>query len=117
MPASLNKCAFIGNVGREPEMRFSADGNPYTNFSIAVNEKKDSPPTWIEVVAWRKLAELCNQYLVKGRQVYVEGRYQSSSYEKDGQKHYKVQIVANNCQFFGQSTSGKPEINEEEVPF
>ena len=108
---SLNKVMVIGNVGGEPEMRFIASGKPVTTFSVATNriyssaegERKEETE-WFNVVVWNKLAEVCNQYLVKGQLVYVEGRQQTRSWEgQDGQKHYRTELIAEQVTFLGKS--------------
>ncbi|MGI8424767.1 MAG: single-stranded DNA-binding protein [Chloroflexota bacterium] len=101
MAGSLNKVMLIGNVGRDPEMRYTQGGEPVTTFSVATNRRtqKDGQwgdeTDWHNVVAWGKLAEQCNEYLNKGRKIYVEGRLQTRSYDKDGAKQYRTEIVAN----------------------
>lgn len=107
--ASLNKVMIIGNLGSEPEMRFTPNGNPVTSFSVATNrvyttsEKERRTETeWFNVVTWNKLAEQCNQFLTKGRLVYVEGRLRTRSWEgQDGQKHYRTEVIANRITFLG----------------
>jgi single-strand DNA-binding protein len=98
--ASLNQCNFIGRVGRDPEIRYSQDGKSIANFSIAVSEKyKDKETTeWVRVVAFSKLAEIVEKYVVKGRQVFVSGRMQTRSWEKDNITRYTTEIVAANMQ-------------------
>jgi len=124
--ASLNKVIVIGNVGTEPEMRFTPSGKPVTSFSVATNEKfGDNDHTeWFSIVVWNKLAETCNQYLTKGQQVYVEGRLQTRSWEgDDGVKHYKTEVIANRVLFLGQrkqaeeSTNEPTEIDPEDLSF
>ena len=103
--ANLNKVLIIGNVGKEPEMRFTPSGKPVVSFSVAVNSKlgETESTEWFNIVAWDKLAETCNQYLTKGQQVFIEGRLQTRSWEdKDGAKHYKTEIIANKVLFLGQ---------------
>src|ERR671936_1847049 len=103
MAASLNKVLLIGNVGRDPEMRYLQSGEPVTTFSLATNRRwtgTDGQPheetEWHNIVAWRKLAEQCNEYLSKGRKVFIEGRLQTRSWDgPDGQKRYRTEIVAN----------------------
>lgn len=112
--ASLNRVMIIGNVGGEAEMRFTPSGKPVTSFSVACNTKygETDTPEWFNVVAWNKLAETCNQYLVKGQQVYVEGRQQTRKWESDdGQKHYKTELIANSVIFLGKK-SEREEANE-----
>ncbi len=116
--ASLNRVQVIGNVGTEPEMRFTPSGKPVTSFSVATNEKfGDNEHTeWFSVVAWAKLAESCNQYLAKGRQVYVEGRLQTRKWDSDdGQTHYRTELIANRVLFLGKREDN-PQVDEVEVP-
>jgi single-strand DNA-binding protein len=103
MAGSLNKVLLIGNVGRDPEMRYLQSGEPVTTFSVATNRRwtgGDGQPReeteWHNVVAWRKLAEQCNEYLNKGRKVYIEGRLQTRSWDDQatGQKRFRTEIVA-----------------------
>ena len=105
--ASLNKVMIIGNLGSEPEMRFAPNGNPVTSFRVATNrqyttadgERKEETE-WFSVVAWGRLAEQCNQFLTKGRPVYVEGRLSTRSWEsQDGQRHYRTEVVAERVLF------------------
>jgi single-strand DNA-binding protein len=100
---SLNKAMIIGNLGRDPEMRYTPSGQAVTQFTVAVNHShKDASGEWKEetewfrVVAWAALAERTAEYLRKGRKVYVEGRLQTRSWEdKDGQKRYTTELIAN----------------------
>jgi single-strand DNA-binding protein len=100
---SLNKAMIIGNLGRDPEMRYTQSGQAVTQFTVAVNRNyKDSSGEWKEetewfrVVAWGPLAERTAEYLRKGRKVYVEGRLQTRSWEgQDGQKRYTTELIAN----------------------
>lgn len=98
---SLNKCMIIGNLGRDPEMRYTASGTAVTQFSVAVNRntrdengewKKETE--WFRVVLFREQAERSAEWLRKGTKVYIEGRIQTRSYEKDGQTHYMTELVA-----------------------
>jgi len=103
----INKVILVGNLGRDPEVRFTTGGKPVAQLSVATtdvwmdqNNQKQERTEWHRVVAWGKLAEVCGQYLSKGRQVYVEGRLQTRSYEdKDGVKKYTTEIVANTVKF------------------
>ena len=120
--AGLNKVIIIGNCGKDPEMRFVPSGSPVTSFSVAVSSKSGETKTteWFNVVALNKLAESCNKFLVKGKQVYVEGRLQTSSWEKDGQKHYKTEVIANKVLFLGSRDKGKEatgEVEPDNEPF
>lgn len=114
--AGLNKVMLIGNVGKDPEMRYTASGSAVTTFSLAVNRTFNSSEgerreetDWFEIVTWQKLAELCSQFLQKGRQAYVEGRLQTRSWEgQDGQKHYRTEVVAQTVLFLGSGPGGRP---------
>jgi single-strand DNA-binding protein len=105
----LNKCMIIGRLGADPEMRYTANGSAVTNFNVATSRNYTNPQgerveetEWFSVVAWSRLAETCAQYLAKGRQVYVEGRMQTRSWDgQDGQKHYKTELVAETVKFLG----------------
>ncbi len=102
--AYLNQVQIIGNLGRDPEMKYTPQGNAVVSFSVAVTrtygEDKKPDTEWFNIVAWNKLAELCNQYLAKGRKVYVEGRLQTRSWDgQDGVKKYRTELVANNVLF------------------
>ena len=103
MARSLNKVMLIGNLGADPELRHTASGTPVATFSLATNwtRKLDSGQTeenteWHNIVAWRRLAEICQQYLGKGSKVYIEGRIQTRSWDdaKTGQKRYMTEVVA-----------------------
>jgi single-strand DNA-binding protein len=119
----------IGNLGRDPEMRYTPSGRPVTTFSVAANRQytnaegeKQTETEWFNVVAWGKLAEICNQYLAKGRQVYVEGRLQTRQWEDaQGTRHTSVEIVANEMIMLGSRPSEDEENSdapeEDEFPF
>ncbi len=118
---SLNKVMLIGNVGNDPEMRFIASGNPVTSFRMATNRFYNTPEgerkqetDWFSVVTWNKLAEQCNQFLTKGRLVYVEGRLHNRSWEgQDGQKRTRTEVIASRVTFLDrQSSSGSEDKNE-----
>ena len=113
--AGLNKVILIGNVGKDPEMRYTANGKAVTSFSLAVNRnvsggadgERREETDWFDIVAWERLAELCSQFLQKGRQTYVEGRLQTRSWEgQDGQKRYRTEVVASTVLFLGSPGSG-----------
>jgi single-strand DNA-binding protein len=134
--ASLNKVMIIGNLGGDPEMRFTPSGNPVTSFRVATNrvfnsgegERKEETE-WFSVVTWNKLAENCNQYLVKGQRIYVEGRLHTRMWEgQDGQKHSRVEIIAGNVIFLDKrAMNASPEdksfegetgdIEPQDIPF
>lgn len=107
--ASINKVILIGNLGKDPEVRYTTDGTAVATFSIATSDEwkdKDSGEKkerteWHRIVAWRRLGEICGEYLSKGRQVYVEGKLQTRSWEKDGVTRYTTEIVASAVQFLG----------------
>ncbi len=110
MARGLNKVMLIGHLGNDPELKTTASGQSVVNFTIATNENfKDSSGNlqekteWHRLVAWGKLAEICNQYLKKGRQVYVEGRLQTRSWDdtKSGEKRYTTEIVCSDMQMLG----------------
>lgn len=106
---SVNKAMVLGNLGKDPEVKFTNSGQAVANFSIATSEQwtdkatgnKQEKTEWHRIVVWGKTAENCGQYLAKGRQVYVEGRIQTREYEKDGQKRYTTEIVADRVVFLG----------------
>ncbi len=123
--ASLNKVMIIGNLGSEPEMRFTPNGNPVTSFRVATNRTYTTPDgqrqqetEWFTVVAWNKLAEQCNQFLTKGRLVFTEGRLHTRTWEsQDGQKHSRAEIVANRVVFLDrQGVAPLPEGEKAEEP-
>lgn len=105
----VNKVILIGNLGQDPELKYIASGTAVTTFSLATNErwtgkegKKEERTEWHRIVVWGKLAELCSEYLSKGRTAFVEGRLQTREWQdKDGNKRYTTEIVASNVQFIG----------------
>ena len=105
----LNKCAFIGNLTKDPELRFTPSGDAICTFSIACNEKyknkqgeQQEVVEYVNVVAWRQLAEICGKYLVKGKQIYIDGKMKTRSYDdRDGNKKYITEIVANDMKMLG----------------
>ncbi|MFC1900616.1 single-stranded DNA-binding protein [Chloroflexota bacterium] len=113
---SVNRMIIIGNLGSEPEMRFTPNGRPVTSFSVATNRRyttsegeRREETEWFTVVTWGRLAEQCNQFLGKGRLVYVEGRLRSHSWEgQDGQKRYRNEIVADRVSFLDRQSSAAP---------
>jgi single-strand DNA-binding protein len=120
--AGLNKVILVGNLGADPEMRYTASGTAVAKFSLATSRKftgkdgqRQDKTEWHRIVAWGKLAEICGQYLSKGKQVIIEGRIEYGSYEKDGVKHYTTDIVAENMQMLG-SPGGRGQEREPE-PF
>jgi len=99
----------IGNLGRDPEMRYTPSGKPVTSFSLASSRswvssdgERREETEWFNVVAWGNLAEICNQHLARGQQVYIEGRLQTRSWEDDnGQRHFRTEVVANEMIILG----------------
>ncbi|MFA5629142.1 MAG: single-stranded DNA-binding protein [Dehalococcoidales bacterium] len=120
--ANLNKVMIIGNVGGDPEMRYTPSGNPVTSFRIATNRIYTTPEgerkqetDWFTVVTWNKLAEQCNQFLAKGRLVYVEGRLHNRSWEgQDGQKRFRTEVIANRVTFLDKQSSSMGEERDDE---
>ena len=112
--ASLNKVLIIGNLGSEPEMRFTPNGNPVTSFRVATSRSFTTPDgerkeetEWFTVVTWSRLAENCNQFLTKGQRIYAEGRLRTRTWEgQDGQKHYRTEIIANRVIFLDRKGAG-----------
>lgn len=124
----VNKWIGIGRLGRDPEVRYLNDGKMITSFSIAVDERyknnsgeKMSKTEWVNIVAFGKLAEICGNYLAKGKLVYIEGKLQTRSWEdKDGNKRSSTEIVANDMKMLDGKATGKqeqPRSDENDVPF
>jgi single-strand DNA-binding protein len=114
--AGINKVILIGNLGGDPEVRYTPSGVAVAQFNIATSEEwkdKDSGEKrerteWHRIVAWRRLGEICGEYLSKGQQVYVEGRIQTNTWEdKEGNKRYTTEIIANTVQFLGRRESSE----------
>jgi single-strand DNA-binding protein len=129
MPA-LNRVQLIGNMGKDPEVRFSQTGRKYCNFSLAVNRRwKDSEgemkeaTDWFNIEAWGRLGEICAQYLGKGRLVFVEGRLRTNRYEHEGETRYFTKVVASQMQMLdrraeeeeGPVLEEEPAVEEEPV--
>ena len=138
-----HKVIIVGNLGRDPEMRYTPDGTPVTNFSVASNRRWNNPDgtqneetVWFRITAWRQLAELCNQYLSKGRQVLIEGRLNPDRETggpriwtgNDGQPRASFEVTALTVRFLGGRGEGvdtslsypeppPPEMGEDEIPF
>lgn len=132
------KITLVGNLGRDPEMRYTPDGTPVTNLNVAVNRKwtdsdgeKHERTTWFRVTAWRRLAETCNQYLAKGRLVMVVGEMQEPKVwqGQDGEWHSSLNVTARMVKFLGGRGDAPPTataanskattdaVDEEEIPF
>lgn len=107
--ASFNKIIVVGYLGRDPELRYTQDGTPVCNFSVATTERRkdrngemQDVTTWFRVNVWRRQAEVASQYLKKGRQVYVEGRLSQSEFQdREGQTRTTLEIHASDIQFIG----------------
>ena len=136
MSRGLNKVMIIGNLGRDPEMRYTPSGRPVTTFSVAVSRSWKSPngehrseTEWFKVVAWGRLAEICKEFLRKGQQVYIEGRLKTRQWEdKEGHQRSSVELIANEMTMLGNRREKSPEeespleemppeIDEDEFPF
>lgn len=122
---SVNRFIGLGRLTREPELKHTPSGVAVCNFSLAMNEsykdkqgQKIEKTEFINVVVWGKLAELCNQYLSKGRQVYIEGSLQTRSWDdKDGNKRYTTEINAKQVQFIGGQASGENQKPAEQKEY
>jgi single-strand DNA-binding protein len=131
MSRGLNKVMIIGRVGRDPEMRYTPSGRPVTTFSLASSRSwntadggKRTETEWFNVVAWSNLAEICKQFLVKDRLIYVEGRLQTRHWEDpEGNKHSSIEIVANEMIMLDERREGNhtgeafDEVSDDEYPF
>ena len=111
--ASVNKVILVGNLGRDPEVRYMPNGEAVANFSIATTDswkdksgQKQEKTEWHNIVMYRRLAEIAGEYLKKGRPVYVEGRLQTRKWEKDGVTRYTTEIVADQMQMLGGREGG-----------
>jgi len=121
--AGLNKVFILGNLGRDPEVRSLPNGTTVCTFSIATSEtwkdktgEKHEKTEWHRIVTFNKLADLCGEYLAKGRQVFVEGKLQTREWERDGVKQYTTEIVASEVRFIG-GKSERPVSNKDGIPF
>jgi len=128
--AGVNKVLLIGRLGRDPEVRYTPDGTAIANFSIATSEEwkdkktgeKQERTEWHKIVAFRRLGEICGEYLSKGRQVYIEGRLQTRDWQdKDGNKRYTTEIVASQMQMLGSrdaydNTGGGSGFKKNDMP-
>jgi single-strand DNA-binding protein len=134
MSRGLNKVMIIGHLGKDPEMRYTPSGRAVTTFNVAVSRswnssdgERRSETEWFKIVSWGNLAEICNKYLTKGQQVYIEGRLQTRRWEdKEGNQRKSVEVVANEMTMLGdrrdKNSSGSfdeipPDIDEDEFPF
>jgi single-strand DNA-binding protein len=134
--AGVNKAIILGNLGKDPETSYTRSGTAVTKFTVATLEKWNDKATgekkerteWHRVTAFGKLAEICGEYLSKGKTVYIEGRIQTDSYKKDGVKRYSTSIIASQMQMIGargqedrpQTPKPLPEPDpkfDEDIPF
>lgn len=129
-PLCMNRVMVIGNLGRDPEMRYTPEGQAVTSFSLAATRswslanggRRDSTE-WFNIVSWGGLAEICNQYLTKGRRVYIEGELRTRGWEQpDGKKHFRTEVVANEMIMLGPRPRNRfvehdPGKLEDESPF
>lgn len=120
MAAGVNKVILVGHLGADPELRYTANGTAVARFRIATTETftdrsgaRQERTEWHRIVVWGKLAEICGQYLSKGKLVYIEGRIRSDSWEQEGVKRYSYEIVADNMKMLG----GRGPEREAEPPF
>ena len=115
--SGVNKVLLIGRLGKDPEIRYTQGGDAVCNFSVATSEswkdkntgEKKEKTEWHRVVAFRRLGEICGEYLAKGKQVYIEGRLQTRSWEKDGITRYSTEIIADQMQMLGDRGSNQQE--------
>ena len=140
---SFNKIIICGNLGRDPELRYTAQGTPVCSFSMATNERRKDKngemqdhTTWFRITLWNRLAETASQYLQKGRQVYIEGRLRVEEYvDRDGKPRHSLEVFATDMQFIGSrgdeapyeraasagASSGpadsQPDLSDEDIPF
>jgi single-strand DNA-binding protein len=119
--ASFNKVILVGHLGKDPELRYVGQGNAVCNFSVATTEKRknrngdmEEVTTWFKVTAWGRQAELCNEYLAKGRQAYIEGRVTLETYtDREGQSRSSLAVNATDVKFLGDIRGGSAEGRQE----
>jgi single-strand DNA-binding protein len=141
---SFNKIIICGNLGRDPELRYTAQGTPVCSFSMATNERRKDKngemqdhTTWFRITLWNRLAETASQYLQKGRQVYIEGRLRVEEYiDRDGKPRHSLEVFATDMQFIGSRgddsamperaasasasagpADAQPDLSDEDIPF
>ena len=120
----LNKVMLIGNLGQDPETRYTQDGRAVSNFSLATNMKwknkegdQQEQVEWHRIVVFGNLAEICQKYLKKGKQVYIEGRIQTRKWQDDdGNNRYTTEVVANQMKMLGSNGKSEPAANEIQSP-
>lgn len=131
---TLNRVTLLGHLGKDPELKYTSSGTPVARLQIATSERfkdKDSQwkdrPEWHNVIAWSKLAEIAGEHLKKGAKVYVEGRLETRSWDKDGEKRYTTSVVASELIFFSERGSSstpaaRPNahgvtVSDDDIPF
>jgi len=141
---SFNKIILVGNLGRDPELRYTPDGTPVCNFSLATNERRRDPKTgenndittWVRVTLWRRQAETASQYLSRGKSVYIEGRLRVEEWtDRDGKQRHTLEVNATDMQFIGargdeanaapakaaaaasDSTPEPTDLSDDDIPF
>ena len=142
---SFNKIIVVGNLGRDPELRYTAQGTPVCSFSMATNERRkdrngemQDHTTWFRITLWNRLAETASQYLQKGKQVYIEGRLRVEEYiDRDGKPRHSLEVFATDMQFIGSrgddaappyeraasagassnSADSQADLSDEDIPF
>jgi single-strand DNA-binding protein len=122
--AGVNKVILVGNLGADPEIRYTPSGTAVANFRIATSEnrtnkegQKETRTEWHRIVTFGRLAEICGEYLSKGKQVYIEGRIQTRQWDdRDGNKRYTTEIIANTMQMLGRAGDQPKEVPESEPP-
>jgi single-strand DNA-binding protein len=141
---SFNKIILVGNLGRDPELRYTAQGTPVCTFSLATNERRkdksgemQDQTTWFRVTLWNRQAETASQYLQKGRSVYIEGRLRVEEYiDRDGKPRHSLEVTATDMQFIGSRNdepvaeraasasaapgpgpTDQPDLSDEDIPF
>lgn len=122
--AGINKVILVGNLGADPEIRYTPSGTAVANFRLATSEtrtnkegQKETKTEWHRIVTFGKLAEICGEYLSKGKQVYIEGKIQTRSWDdKDGTKKYMTEILANTMQMLGGKDASSPSSAPSEGP-
>jgi single-strand DNA-binding protein len=124
MPVGVNKAILIGHLGGDPILRQTPSGKAVCNFNVATSEKfkrkdgeQETRTEWHRIVAWERLAEICNEYLKKGKQVYIEGRIQTRQWDdSEGVKKYTTEVVATNMQMLGRADDTPVETPQEDTP-
>ena len=135
---SFNKVILVGNLGRDPELRYTPQGTPVCSFTMATNERRkdksgemQDQTTWFRVTLWGRQAETASQYLTKGRQVYIEGRLRVEEYtDRDGKPRHSLEVNATDMQFIGvrgdepavpraqaAEPADRPEMSDDDIPF